>query len=74
MSKKQSPHRGSKPRDALQAVEDFIEEIVYPRPGAKAQHDYRNYSHPARETVREFFRQNHRHLWLVFVRQKRDEY
>lgn len=60
--------------DALQAWEEFVEEQVYPEPGAKAKADYRNYDHPARETVREFYRQNHRYQTHEFVSHKRDEF
>ena len=64
----------SKPQDALHAWEEFIEEKVYPQPGTKAEEDYRNYDNPARDTVREFYRQNHRDQTLEFVRQKRDAF
>ncbi len=47
-------------QNALQAWEEFIEEQVYPKPGAKAAEDYRNYDNPARDTVRKFYQQNHR--------------
>src|SRR4029079_3394358 len=60
--------------NALHAWEEFIEEQVYPEPGTKAKEDYRNYDNPARETVREFYRQNHLAQTLDFVNQKRDQY
>jgi inositol oxygenase len=69
-----SSDSSSKPFDALQAWEEFVEEQVYPEPGAKAKEDYRNYDHPARDTVREFYRQNHRYQTHEFVCQKRDEF
>jgi inositol oxygenase len=68
------PITDSKPQTALHAWEEFIEENVYPQPGAKAKEDYRNYDNPARDTVREFYRQNHRYQTLEFVRQKRDAF
>jgi hypothetical protein len=43
-----------------EAWEEFITEAVYPEPQSKARDDYRNYDKPARETVREFYRENHR--------------
>ncbi|MEX0612426.1 MAG: inositol oxygenase family protein [Pirellulales bacterium] len=64
----------SPPRDAIHAWEEFVEEQLYPEPGAKAKEDYRNYDHPARDTVREFYRQNHRHQTYEFGHQKRDEF
>jgi inositol oxygenase len=64
----------ARPPDALQAWEEFIEEQVYPIPGAKAKQDYRNYDNPSRDTVREFYRQNHRWQTYDFVGRKRDEF
>jgi inositol oxygenase len=60
--------------NGLQAWEDFIEQQVYPQPGTKARADYRNYDHPARDTVREFYRQNHRYQTFDFVARKRDTF
>jgi inositol oxygenase len=60
--------------NALHAWEEFIEEQVYPKPGAKAKKDYRNYDNPARDTVREFYKQNHHGQTFDFVNQKRDTY
>jgi inositol oxygenase len=60
--------------DAMQAWEDFVEQQVYPVPGAKAKEDYRNYDKPTRDTVREFYQQNHSFQSYEFVQQKRDEY
>ena len=60
--------------NALHAWEEFIEEQVYPQPGTKAKEDYRNYDSPARDTVREFYKQNHHRQTFEFVNQKRDTY
>lgn len=60
--------------DVVEAWEAFIEGQVYPTPGAKAREDYRNYEHPARETVREFYRQNHRAQTVEFATQKRQAF
>ncbi len=60
--------------DAMQAWEDFVEQQVYPVPGEKAKEDYRNYDKPARDTVRDFYQQNHRFQSFDFVQQKRHEY
>jgi inositol oxygenase len=59
---------------AMQAWEDFVEQQVYPVPGAKAKEDYRDYDKPARDTVRDFYQQNHRFQSYDFVQQKRNEY
>jgi inositol oxygenase len=60
--------------DALRAWEEFVEGHVYSTPGAKAKEDYRNYENPARETVREFYRENHRWQTYDFGRDKRASY
>jgi inositol oxygenase len=60
--------------DALHAWEKFVEDQVYPEPGMKAREDYRNYDDPGRDTVREFYRENHRHQTYAFSREKRAEY
>jgi inositol oxygenase len=53
---------------------DFITDAVYPEPQAKARDDYRNYDTPDRDTVREFYRQNHRHQTYDFVVGKKREF
>jgi inositol oxygenase len=60
--------------DALHAWEKFVEDQVYPEPGTRAREDYRNYADPVRETVREFYRQNHSHQTYAFANQKRAEF
>src|SRR5438270_6440931 len=57
----------------LQDWEDFVE-VRYPAPGAKPRDDYRNYDDPARDTVRDFYRLNHRHQTYDFVRAKKREF
>ena len=59
---------------AGEAWEEFITDAVYPEPQAKAREDYRNYDTPARETVREFYRQNHRFQTYDFVHGKKREF
>jgi inositol oxygenase len=61
-------------QSGLHAWEEFLEEQVYPEPGTKAREDYRNYDKPARDTVREFYRQNHREQTFDFVTRKRAEF
>jgi inositol oxygenase len=60
--------------DVGHAWEDFVVEQVYPEPGQKARSEYRNYESPARETVRRFYKENHRHQTYDFVRAKRAEF
>ena len=61
------------PLRRLDDWEDFVE-ARYPVPDAKAKEDYRNYDNPARDTVREFYRQNHQSQTLDFVLGKKQDY
>src|SRR5437588_10269447 len=60
----------------LRSLEDWDEavEARYPEPGKKAKEDYRNYDSPARDTVRDFYRLNHRHQTYDFVLAKKREF
>ncbi len=60
--------------DALHAWEEFVQKQVYPDPNDKAKADYRNYDDPARETVRDFYRENHQRQTYDFVLQKQNEF
>ncbi len=60
--------------DAAHAWEEFVVAQVYPEPGTKARSEYRNYDSPARESVRRFYEENHRHQTVAFVDAKRAEY
>jgi inositol oxygenase len=65
----------SEPANPLRRLddwEDFVESR-YP-PGQKSREDYRNYDNPTRDTVRDFYRLNHRHQTYDFVRHKKQEY
>src|SRR4051794_21845712 len=68
------------PENPLQSLEDWDQFLVerYPEPGAmasgKAAEDYRNYDTPERDTVREFYRLNHRSQTLDFVLRKKREW
>ncbi len=46
----------------------------YPEPGAKTKEDFRNYQSPERDTVREFYRQNHLNQTYQFVLDKEAEF
>lgn len=61
-------------KDVGDAWEDFIEQQVYPEPGTKAKADYRNYDHPERDSVRDFYYENHRHQTYDFVQRKREDF
>jgi len=64
------------PNNPLQRLEDweeFVEER-YAAPGQKSKEDYRNYDNPARATVRDFYRLNHRYQTYDFVLGKKKEF
>jgi len=46
----------------------------YPEPGEKTKEEFRNYEDPARDTVKEFYRLNHRYQSFDFVQQKEGIY
>jgi len=66
----------SDPENPLHRLDDWEEfvEQRYPVPAQKAREDYRNYDNPARATVREFYRLNHRHQTYDFVRHKKQDF
>ena len=73
------------PLQSLEEWEDFLKER-YPEPAAtsdknfqttdadKKKEEFRNYEADARPTVREFYRQNHRHQTFEFAQAKRKEF
>lgn len=61
------------PLRRLDDWEEFVEGR-YPTPGQKAREDYRNYDDPARATVREFYRLNHRYQTYDLVRSKKQDF
>jgi len=64
-------NKATDPTNIMHALEDFIQESVYPSPVTKAQSDYRNYESPGKASVRDFYRINHRQQTYDFVQQKR---
>ena len=72
------------PLNGLEEWEDFLKDR-YPEPESRAtafkatdpnkkKEQFRNYEADARPTVREFYRQNHRHQTFDFVESKRSEF
>lgn len=64
------------PLKNLDAWEDDLL-LRYPDPeniAKKAPDDYRNYESPERDTVREFYRLNHKYQTFEFVKQKQKEF
>src|SRR5436309_419519 len=65
--------KSGSPLRRLEDWEEFVE-ARYPAPGEKPPEDYRNYDSPARDTVRDFYRLNHRHQTYGFVLNKKREF
>ena len=62
------------PLETLDVWDDFIAERVYPAPDERARQDYRDFENTVKDSVREFYRLNHRHQTLDFVLQKERGY
>jgi inositol oxygenase len=64
----------------LDSIEEWEDDVLarYPEtdytPNNKDKDAFRNYDNPARDCVREFYRLNHIHQTLDFVRQKQEEF
>lgn len=78
----QQPVLTEQERNPLASLEEWEDDLLarYPEtpasvnPEHKTKEEYRNYEAPARDTVREFYRLNHRYQTFDFVRQKREEF
>ncbi|HEY6082942.1 MAG TPA: inositol oxygenase family protein [Chitinophagaceae bacterium] len=62
----------------LQSMEQWEDDLLerYPEPGRpfKSKEEYRNYDNPVRETVKEFYRLNHKYQTYDFVQEKKKEF
>ncbi len=62
----------------LHSIEQWEDDVLkrYPEAGepAKAKEEFRNYENPGRDTVREFYRLNHKYQTYDFVQEKRNEF
>jgi len=64
----------------LQSLDEWEDDLLqrYPDPETivknKTSEEYRNYDNPQRDTVREFYRLNHKYQTYSFVLEKRKEY
>jgi len=62
----------------LSSIEQWDEDVLkrYPEEGqpAKAKEAYRNYDNPERDTVKEFYRLNHRYQTFAFAQQKKADF
>src|SRR6516165_364338 len=61
----------NQPLDRLDDWEDFLKERY---PDGKPKEEFRNHRDSVRPGVREFYRLNHKHQTLDFVRGKKQEY
>jgi inositol oxygenase len=66
-------NQADNPLRRLDDWDEFVE-ARYPAPGQKPREDYRNYDNPARDTVRDFYRLNHRYQTYDFVHEKKQEF
>lgn len=62
----------------LESIEEWEDDVLerYPEPHqpAKTKEEFRNYDNPARDTVREFYRLNHKYQTYEFVQQKKKDF
>ena len=62
----------------LQSIEQWEDDVLdrYPVADApaKTKEEFRNYDNPQRDTVREFYRQNHKYQTYDFVQEKKNEF
>lgn len=62
----------------LESIEEWEDDVLerYPEPAqpAKAKEEFRNYDNPGRDTVREFYRLNHKYQTYDFVQQKKKDF
>nr|MDQ3394629.1 inositol oxygenase [Bacteroidota bacterium] len=73
MKNPQSPINENQP---LKNIDMWEEDLLlrYPENPEKAKKEFRNYDNPERDTVKEFYRLNHKYQTYDFVQQKRQEY
>src|SRR5699024_694355 len=62
----------------LESIEEWEDEVLerYPEPHktAKPKEEYRNYDNPERDTVKEFYRLNHKYQTYAFVQEKKKDF
>lgn len=71
-------NQGSYPDEnqPLQNIDLWEDDLLrrYPEQLEKGKDEFRNYDEPSRDTVKEFYRLNHKYQTFDFVQQKRKEY
>lgn len=66
-----------KEKNPLKSIEVWEDDVLirYPEEKVKkSEAEYRNYDMPVRDTVREFYRLNHKHQTYDFVKEKRQDF
>lgn len=66
-----------KEKNPLKSIEVWEDDVLIRYPEAKttkSKTEYRNYDTPERDTVREFYRMNHKHQTYDFVQEKRRDF
>lgn len=62
----------------LQSIEEWEDDVLLRYPEGqetpRAREDYRNYDNPGRDTVKEFYRLNHKYQTYDFVQEKKKEF
>ncbi|HYH56531.1 MAG TPA: inositol oxygenase family protein, partial [Anseongella sp.] len=65
-------------KNPLQSIEAWEDDVLVRYPEAeqpaKSKEEYRNYDNPQRDTVREFYRLNHKYQTCDFVMEKKREF
>lgn len=63
-------------KKAYDTMEEWEEDVLrrYPEEPVKAKNEFRNYDDPARDTVKEFYRMNHKYQTYNFVLEKEKEF
>ncbi|MGH2566163.1 MAG: inositol oxygenase family protein, partial [Ginsengibacter sp.] len=78
--KNNNENLSSKEINPLQSLDEWEEDVLerYPDPEAtlssKGKEEFRNYEVPVRDTVKEFYRLNHKYQTYNFVLQKKNQY
>ena len=72
----QQPTLTEQERNPLTSLDEWEDDLLtrYPDPEHKTKDAFRNYDTPVRDSVREFYKLNHRYQTYDFVQQKRAEF
>ena len=72
----QQPTLTEQERNPLASLDEWEDDLLtrYPDPEHKTKDAFRNYDTPVRDSVREFYKLNHRYQTYDFVQQKRAEF